>query len=163
MRELEKGKVGVIARWLRSRLDDVEVDVYDDDLRMVTSFRANVPDLRPSPVLRVTLRVLEDLGVGAILEDLDRERVPERMLARPDMHLVYTTERRIPHFETLPIDCDGRSYRVVRGEDCHVQIFDDQDRLLANRGRQGTLPSSVFMRSDQEWCDEIRRGRGPGQ
>ena len=89
--------------------------------------------------------------------------MPERLLAHPTLRLLYTSDRTIPHFETLPIHCDGRGYRVVRDENGDVHIYDDQDRRLANRHGQRTLRSSVFMRSDQEWCEEVRQGRGPDQ
>ena len=163
MRTLEQSKVDGIEGWLEDRLG-VEVNVYGDDIRTTTCFQANVPNLRPSPVLRVTLRALEDVELETILEDLDREQVPERLLARPDIHLPYTTERKIPYFETLSIRCDDRHYRVVRGEDRHVEILDDRDQPLTNRPPgMHALPTSVFLRSDQEWFNDIRRWRGPNQ
>ena len=157
--ESSQSKLEGIKDWLEEQLGG-EVDIYRDNTRRVTCFRVEGLTTQAEPVLRVTDEALDDLGLETILEDLDQQQVPEKLLAHPTIHRIYTTERRIRDYETLLIRCDNRPHLVMRNEQGDIKILDGQDHPLPNLPQEiCNLSDSVFMRTEQDWCYDIQRSR----
>lgn len=53
-------------------------------------FRILVRDIRPPPMLYVSISAFEDHDVEKIWNDLERQQVPEMLLADPAQNLLYT-------------------------------------------------------------------------
>lgn len=152
-----------IACWLqeKSGVANVEWDaIFDRDVALFRLYR----DEPPSPELEVTAEALEDHPSETILADLDDQQVVQRLVADPTMRLRYYTRREVPPREEMWVRCDGRRYRVLRDSGHNVRIFDNAGRLLDNiPDTLLVMPSSVFRKSNQKWCREIREWRGATQ
>ncbi len=84
-------KVGALKVWLSDRMG-AEVDTPFSDFKISTyGFRILLGDVRPQPVLWVSLAAFEDHAVEDIWNDLERQQVPGMLVTDPAQHLLYTT------------------------------------------------------------------------
>ena len=132
--------------------------------REVIVFEARQPEGATICAFEITDEALRDHPAEAIIEDLRRHEVVQRLQRDPTMRLRYSTDRDVPSFESLEVRWDGRRYRVVRDAQHNVRIFDASDRALERTPTMMlVMPSSIFRRSLGEWCGDIAAWRGTGQ
>ncbi len=94
-------KVRALKVWLSDRMG-AEVDTPFSDFKINTyGFRILVRDLRPPPVLWVSLEAFEDHAVEKIWNDLERQQVPGMLLTDPAQHLLYTTTGEVKRYDPL--------------------------------------------------------------
>jgi hypothetical protein len=153
-----------IASWFGQQFGMTTAQAHALPDRDVVLFRVEFREQRPSLELELSEEALEDNEPEAIIEDLARQSIPGRLSADPTMRLSYYADRIVPRFERHYVQCDGKGYRIVRDASHAVRIFDAQDQLLQNTPSPlPVLPTSVFRRLKQQWCEDIRAWRGPQQ
>jgi hypothetical protein len=153
-----------IASWLQQQFGGATVNANADGDREVVVFRIGLDGGRGVRRLEISQEALDHTEPEVILADLHAEGVVQRLLADPTMQLHYYGDRRVPHFEELPVICDGRRYRVVRDAQHNVRILDSEDKPLINSPRgMLVMPESIHARSLAEWWREIRGWRGNDQ
>ena len=92
-------KVGALKVWLSDRMG-AEVDTPFSDFKIRTyGFRILVRDVRPQPVLWVSLEAFEDHAVEKILNDLERQQIPGMLVTDPAQHLLYTTTGEVKKYD----------------------------------------------------------------
>ena len=156
--------IDALSAWLQVQLGTGGVSARADQTRDSILFRIDLGDGSPPRELEISEEALSDLDPTAIVIDLGRQNVPERLRCDPTMRLAYTKEREVPHFETLFVQHEGKTYRVVRDSVHAVRIFDSRDRTLARTPSPlPVLQVSVFKRALNKWIDDIREWRAPDQ
>lgn len=150
--------VSAIERWMRTNFPDAYVESREIFERVVVLFRAS--EEATYYELEVTGEAFRKQPTGTILDDLENQEVARRLRNDPSLRLQYRSSRVVPHFETRYVSCDGRQYRIVRDSNHNVQIFDSADQLLEETppGLR-VMQNSVYRRSREEWCREIRSRR----
>jgi len=156
--------VEAVASFLERSLEAAGVSARAEGDRDVVVF---TPQMQPgiqAGVLEVTEEALDDHAPEVILSDLREEDVPQRLLSDPTLRLRYSADRHVPHLETREVECGGRRYRVVRGGDHIVHIYDSADRALSPMPpTMLRMDRSIYRKSLKAWCDEISSWRGPEQ
>jgi hypothetical protein len=160
---MNQDSISTIGDWLQVLLGAVSVQTNSDPVRDAVLFRIDVGDGNVRE-LEISEEALNDLATEDIVMDLGRAQVSERLRSDSTMRLTYNQYRDVPHFETLIVRCDGKSYRVVRDSHHAVRIFDEADQLLASTPSPlPVLQMSVFRRTPSRWQEDIRHWRGVGQ
>ena len=96
---LLSAKVEALKVWLSDRMG-AEVDPPHLEFKTSTYwFRILVPDVRPPPMLWVTLAAFEDHAVEKIQNDLERKQVPGMLKKDPAQHLLYTNMREVKKYD----------------------------------------------------------------
>ena len=90
-------KVEALKAWLSDRMS-AEVDTHFEFKATTYWFRILV-DVRPQPVLCVSLRAFEDHAVEKISNDLERQQVPGMLLADPAQRLLYKTSGEVERYD----------------------------------------------------------------
>ena len=153
-----------IAAWLGRQLATANVRARADANRDVVLFRIEPGDGSAERELEISGEALDDQTPETIIADLSRQEVPQRLSRDATMRLAYTTDREVPHFETRLVICDGRNYRIVRGDDHTVRIFASTGRLLEQTPSPlSVLETSIFRGPPERWWDDIRAWRGLSQ
>lgn len=150
--------VEAVEQWLKEQFPDAQVDSGEIFERDVVLFRAS--EETDHYELEITEEAFRDHSTDTILDDLESQDVARRLRQDPTLRLQYRSSRRVPYIETRHVTCDGRRYRIVRDSDHNVQIFDSSDQLLEETppGLR-VMQHSVYRRSSDDWCREIRSRR----
>ena len=135
------------------RVEVIELDRTGDYL-----FRIYDRDTSPFPELEVTLEALEDWDLQTITADIFKDGLVEWMKRHPSFRLRYGNDRRIDHFENLSVQCHGELFRIVRETGGNVRFYDAKDQLIGDPVMR-VLNTSIFKKSEERWCEEIRQLR----
>lgn len=147
-----------LAVWLKQAFDAAEVEVIEADRMDVYLFRIRDREERPWPEFEVTLEALEDWDLNEIGHDITSDGLVQWMKDRPSFRIRYGNDRQISHFESLNVRCGGEWFRVVRDGEANVSIFNSANERLKAGGMR-VLPTSIFRKSEQQWCKEIEELR----
>jgi len=160
----QQESIEAIASFLKQSLKAAGVSPRAEGDREVIVFTPQMLPGIQAGVLEVSEEALDDQSAEVILSDLREQNVPQRLLSNPSLQLRYFADRQVPHFETREVECDGRHYRVVRGGDRTVRIYDSADRTLSRMPpTMLNMNVSIYRKSLKAWCDEISSWRGPEQ
>ena len=134
--------VEALASWLVHLFPGGTVATLADPERHVMVFSITLKDDPEPRSFEATEEALNDHPPARIIRDLERQRIPALLKRDPTLRPRYSTDRRIPHLESLEVSCDNRSYRVLRDSSHNVVILDASQRLLAR------LPAGAMVRDD---------------
>ena len=156
--------VEALASWLLHLFPGGTVANVADPERDVVVFSITPKDEPEPRSFEATAEALNDLPPEGIIRDLERQRIPALLRRDPTLRPCYSSDRRIPHVESLQVSCDNRSYRVLRDSSHNVVILDASQRRLA-RLPAGPMvrDDSIFRRAPAEWHRDIRKGRAAKQ
>lgn len=156
--------VEALASWLVHLFPGGTVATLADPERDVMVFSITPKDDPEPRSFEATEEALNSHPPEGIIRDLERQRIPALLKRDPTLRPCYSTERRIPHLESLQVSCDNRSYRVVRDSSHNVVIFDASHRRLARLPAAPMVrDDSIFQRPPSEWYRDIRKARAPKQ
>ncbi len=147
-----------LAEWLQGVFPGAKIEhhwITDGAYLLFSVYRA---DGKVSEIQFAEI-ALEDYEAAEIMRDLRREVIAKQLQARTSHRFTYGPRREVTGIERMVVECDGLTYRVVRGLDRDVSVFDGEDRLLRNMPPQLVLPDSIFHRHASQWRDDIRRWR----
>jgi hypothetical protein len=152
-----------VADWLGKQLGAERTRIVDDFDREVVVVCCHKPG-SDAAELELSYEALESFDVSQILHDLEGDGIQERLSRDPSVRLQYGTDRRLHHFETRLIQCDGKSYRVVRDAEHNVFIFDNKGKPLASiPAGPLVMGVSIYQKDVSRWCEDVRKWRGSGQ
>jgi hypothetical protein len=117
----------------------------------------------PHPEFSIVDAVFDDHPAPEICAILEAQQLVERSIKAPGFRFRLGREGLAPDMELLVVVCDGRNYRVTRGLNMMVVIYDESGKPLEAAPSFAALPARIFDRSTQQWRDDIRSWRGPGQ
>jgi hypothetical protein len=161
MHDVQSG-VSEIERWIAAQFPAAFVEKGEDFERETVLFRVKIQDNMASE-LELSREVLTDNSPASLVAALNQSDVAERLERDPSVRVQFFSSG-IPHFETRWIECDGRTYRVVRDEKHNVTLYDAADRRLANMPPQMLVTdTSIFRGPAHEWGGQILQWRGLDQ
>ena len=161
---MSQDSVAGLTSWIARQYPGADVSARADAIRDVIVFSATPTDGSGTRMLEITDEAMADVPVVTIIEDLEQQGVPSLLRRDPTMRRTYSSDRKVPHFEQLRIECGGRQYRVVRDSSHNVRIFDDQDLPLDKLPPSVlAMDASIFRRPMIHWCTDVSKWRGPSQ
>jgi len=143
-----------LVRWLQDAFPGGKVEqgwIRDGDYLL---FRVHRGDGKRTEIQFAEI-ALEDYAGVEIVRDLKREGIASQLQARTSHRFTYGPRREVTGVERMVVTRDGRKYRVVRGLDRAVSVFDEDDRPLKNMPPWLVLPDSIFHRSVEQWRTDI--------
>lgn len=98
---------------------------------------------------------LEDNDAETIIANLVSMSLGSRLTLDPSMRLHVDAHGHLQPGEVMVIRCTNVVYRITRGRDHIVRVYDGAGILLPHQPPRKLLEHSIYRKLKQEWCREI--------
>lgn len=130
---------------------------FDGDYFVVRIYRES----QPSCEISFAEEFLEDNDAEALIARLASMSLATRLTLDPSMRLHVDAHGQLQPGEVMVVRCSDAVYRITRGRDHIVRVFDRAGTLLPHQPPRKLLEHSIYRKLKQEWCREIESWSQP--
>lgn len=124
---------------------------FDAEYFVVRIYRGS----QPSCEISFAEEFLKDNATETIIAKLSSMPLSSRLSSDPSIRLHVDAHGQLQPGEVMVLRCSKVVYRVTRGRDHIVRVYDGAGNLLPQQPARKLLDHSIYRKLRQEWCREI--------